>query len=290
MEQIQQMEDNANKGNVDACVYLSYCYYKGSNGVEKKDFEKSAKLCQKALEIDPNNTHSLNLLGYYYEKGLGVKKDYVEAFRCYYKSSKLVDDPQHTYGILSLGNIYEQRIKDWKEAARLYLYAAEQGEVFGYFYLGYLYERGGGGQSEKDEINYMMIELEIDPVIGEDKIKRPKRKALDNSGKVEQNLALAFKYYEMFDQKVENKDIEPFFDAAEKEDLPDEQITLGLMYLKGIGVKQDHSKAYKYLKMASKNNEEGRALFENFVNPDYQHRVLFGHKALSKEEIEQYEK
>jgi TPR repeat protein len=286
MEKIEEFTNKAKGGDVSAMTYLAYSYMKGADGFPK-DKDQCFHWVTEANQAEPSDVYILNLLGYCYERGIGVSKDQVKSFEFYFKSAIFGSG----YGLLALGNRYEERIQDWSHAAECYAAAAKAGEVNGWFFLGYLYERGGGSAKSLDgEINYVMIELALDPVISEEGIKHTRRKLNGKGPILKQDLQKAFECYKMFDSLVSNDDLKPTFDGLADDETGDDCIFLALIHHKGLGVPQDLAKAYQYYKLASTKSERGEKLFTGFCDPDYYHRLLFGQTPLSKETIEKYEK
>jgi hypothetical protein len=86
-------------------------------------------------------------LGFMYEKGNGVTKDYNEAVKWYLKAA----DQGNAYGQCNLGVMYENGkgvTKDYYEAVKWYRKSADQGNAYGQNNLGVMYENGKG--VEKD--------------------------------------------------------------------------------------------------------------------------------------------
>ena len=82
-------------------------------------------------------------LGFAYENGRGVPKDYAEAARWY----RRVADQGVSWAQTRLGEMYEYGHVgpvDYVEATRWYRQAASEGDVFAQTNLGLLYERGLG--------------------------------------------------------------------------------------------------------------------------------------------------
>jgi uncharacterized protein len=101
-----------------------------------------------ALQILPplaeqGNAFAQNALGWMYENGRGVPKDYAQAAAWYRKAA----DRGDAYGQNALGWMYENGRgvpKDYAQAAAWYRKAADQGNVIAQAYLGVAYRQGQG--------------------------------------------------------------------------------------------------------------------------------------------------
>ncbi len=126
----------------DAATILKYGknYCKGWNGFEKNK-HKAFVLYKKIAEL--GNSDGQWRLGYCYELGQGVAKDYGKAVEWYRKSA----EQGSSVGQRRLGACYEfgQGVdKDYGKAAEWYRKSAEQGDSDGQWNLGVCYEFGRG--------------------------------------------------------------------------------------------------------------------------------------------------
>lgn len=107
----------------------------------RKDINESYKWISRAAE--QGDASALNMLGRYYEWGLGVPKNIPKAIEARKKSVDLGNPDAQ----VSLGEMYEQGRgvkRDYKKAAELYKLAADQGNGDGQANLGNLYNLGRG--------------------------------------------------------------------------------------------------------------------------------------------------
>jgi len=98
-------------------------------------------LIQKAAE--EGNVTAIYQMGYFYEHGDGVARDYAEAAKWY----RAAADKGNAEAQASLGNLYEMGEgvpDDWVQAANWYMKAAQQDNQLGMFNLGRAYEYGIG--------------------------------------------------------------------------------------------------------------------------------------------------
>ncbi|EGB11459.1 hypothetical protein AURANDRAFT_21291, partial [Aureococcus anophagefferens] len=122
-------------GDVDAMVFLGELYQYGE-GV-KLDKKKAERLFRMA--VDRGDAVAQNKIGC----SLHSEKKFEEAFRYYALSA----DQGFTEGENNLACCYRygEGTESSKKAAKLYLRAAELGEVYAMVALGALYETGGNG-------------------------------------------------------------------------------------------------------------------------------------------------
>jgi TPR repeat protein len=81
-EYVKLYEKSCNGRFVDACLNLGFIYEAG-DGVAK-DYKKAKKLYQKACEL--NSKEGCKYLAFFYEYGKGVEKDIKKAIYFYQKS------------------------------------------------------------------------------------------------------------------------------------------------------------------------------------------------------------
>jgi uncharacterized protein len=135
----------AEKGDAKAQSYLGWCFDTGQ-GVEK-DYAEAVKWYRKAAE--QNYAPAQSNLGVCYEKGLGVEKDYAEAVRWFRKATaQSYALAQYHLGVhFHYGEGVE---KDYVEAMRWFLKAAEQNHDGSQAFMGVCYAEGKG--VEKDYV------------------------------------------------------------------------------------------------------------------------------------------
>jgi TPR repeat protein len=139
----QEYRAKAEQGDAEAQFNLGFCYDDG-RGVTK-NYGEAVKWYRKAAEQDyaPAQFN----LGYCYANGQGVRKDKAEAVKWFRKAAEQNYAPAQS----NLGYCYDNGRgveKDAEEATRWYRKAAEQGHPEAQSNLGYCYANGQG--VEKD--------------------------------------------------------------------------------------------------------------------------------------------
>jgi tetratricopeptide (TPR) repeat protein len=126
----------AETGDAKAQTYLGFCY---ENGLEvKKDYAEALKWFHKA--VDQNYAEAQRNLGWCYYRGHGVQRDYVEAVKWFQKAA----DQNNLQAQCQLGDCYGDGNgvpKDPVEAIKWYEKAADQNYVPAQFYLSYCYNK-----------------------------------------------------------------------------------------------------------------------------------------------------
>lgn len=138
-ERFADVEKSAARGDAGAQVRLGWMYESGS-GVAR-DYAAAASWYRRAAE--EGNGEGENSLGWLYQNGQGVPQDYGQA-ASWYRKAALQGNSQ---GEADLGWLYETGngvAQDFAEAARWYEKAAIQGNADAQNSLGWLYEHGSG--------------------------------------------------------------------------------------------------------------------------------------------------
>lgn len=113
----------------------------GLFSVKSHLYEGAAKFLRMAAS--QGHARAQFALGYLYENGLGVNKDYHEAMQWY----RLSANQGNASGEIGLGDMYsfgEGTQQDYAEASKWYKLAAKQGNSNGMYQLGQLYAFGKG--------------------------------------------------------------------------------------------------------------------------------------------------
>lgn len=131
-------EEAAQKGYNTANYYLAWLYYQDEESPKDSLLELNYK---KALEYlkkghQKRDYRATNLIGVFYEKGYGVKKDREKAVE-YYKQAYKYD----MFAAHHLGQYYYD-IKEYEKALELYKKARKRGHKGSIVKLGIMYERG----------------------------------------------------------------------------------------------------------------------------------------------------
>lgn len=125
----------------DSYAQSNLCTRYGEGLGVKKDFDEAFRLCRLAAAQD--NPVALSRLGWTYQFGLGVAVDLAEAFRYYERSAKL----GYADGQNNLGYLYEQGwgvARDLQQALYWYGEAAAQGYAWAEWNLGRMHLDGLG--------------------------------------------------------------------------------------------------------------------------------------------------
>jgi TPR repeat protein len=135
----QEYKTKAERGDAEAQFNVGYCYDDG-RGVAK-DFAEAVKWYRKAAE--QNFAPAEFNLGYCYANGQGVRKDKEEAVKWFRKAAEQNYAPAQS----NLGYCYDNGrgvAKDAGEAVKWYRQAAGQGHPEAQLNLGYCYANGQG--------------------------------------------------------------------------------------------------------------------------------------------------
>lgn len=212
--------------------------------------EKNHQLAFKWLDLaaKKGNKDALVNLGYMYENGLGVKKDYKRAMFLYIESAnKGSGDAEYRLGkMYYFGNGVE---KNYKTALTWYQSAAEgSGNKDAMFELGLMYEKGQGFKAERGIAKYWFEEYAkfIAPGMITNKTSKKtkdfyKARAMKLA---EYNIASA-QYFlgclalgEMDDEQAVN-----WIRLSAQQGYHDAQRTLGMMYESGMMVRKNDKQA-----------------------------------------------
>jgi TPR repeat protein len=142
----QEYETKAERGDAEAQFNLGFCYDDG-RGV-KKDYAEAVKWYRKAAE--QNYAPAEFNLGYCYANGQGVRKDKEEAVKWFRRAAEQNYAPAQS----NLGYCYDNGRgveKDAEEAVKWYLKAAEQGHAEAQLNLGCCYANGQGVEQDRVE-------------------------------------------------------------------------------------------------------------------------------------------
>ena len=171
-------------------------------------------------------------IGWAYETGQDVAKDYAKAVTWYERSVKLDLDLAQT----KMGSMYYYGRgveKDYGKAGKWYLQAAGQGDAEAQYYLGYMYYQGQGFARDYQQA-HKWYELAA---------KQNHAGAQFNLGYMYE-IRLVFKY-------INYAEALKWYNEAAMQGNADAQEKLGHMYSKGQGVSKDYVQAYAWAYLAS---------------------------------------
>jgi TPR repeat protein/serine/threonine protein kinase len=210
--------------------------------VEKILILQQAHRYKEALRLlrphaEQGNASGQFILGYYYDNGWGVTKDYIEAVKWYRKAA----EQNHAAAMDSLGDCYFNGTgveKDKAKGVEWYRKAAELGLAGAQWSLGLSYQKGDG--VPKDEAK--AVEWFLKAAEQKDEDAMIELGDCYSFGKgVKQDYTKAFEWY---------------LKAAERGNA-DAQAVLGDCYMEGNGVKQDKAKAIEWYRKAAEQGHEG---------------------------------
>ncbi len=144
----------SDKGYVKAKVKLAECYEMGKGGVER-NVERSFRLLNEALGLEPDDTHALEKLGLAYEYGRGTAPDARRAFSLMKHASDLGNINAKSI----LGAYYMKGLgttRDEKLGVSLFKEAADKDNAVAMFYYAQCLRGGLGGlnANSAQAVNY----------------------------------------------------------------------------------------------------------------------------------------
>ena len=116
-------------------------YELGLKLFDKHEYLEALEYFKKGAEVD--NSDCVCIIGYLYERGLGVEQDHYQAFRYYQSATSL----GNVVASCNLAYFYELGIgvkQDYQKAFELYEFGARAGFARAICNLGYCYEYGHG--------------------------------------------------------------------------------------------------------------------------------------------------
>lgn len=141
LQKAKKLYEQAAKDGYDAgYYYLAWLYYSDKETKDTKfiriDYKEALKYLKKGAQKGHSN--SINLLGLFYEKGYGVKKDIQQAI-AYYKQVA----NYNTYAAFHLGRYYRDN-KEYKKAIKYFEISSRSNKSNALVELGIIYESGLG--------------------------------------------------------------------------------------------------------------------------------------------------
>lgn len=223
----EQLQRNAESGNVQAQYELARCYTEGK-GVSE-DMVKAATWYRKAAE--KGHAKAQFYLGVCYFDGLGVKWNNTTAVEWFRKAAEQGD----AMAQFNLGVCYEKGRgveKDETMAVEWYRKAAEQGDVRGQFNLGICYGYGRGVEKNTRETVKWF------------------RKAA-NQGDSEAQFNVGVCYYKGEGVEKDKAMAVEWFRKAANQDDARAQFILGVCYDDGEGVEKNETMAVEWYRKAA---------------------------------------
>ncbi len=187
----------------------------------------------------PTDPRELSQRGDDFYYGRGVRKSYQEAAKWYREAA----EEGNAYAQYSLGFLYENGqglLRDYTQALKWYRQAAEQGDASAQYSLGFMYENGEGAPKELDEA-----------------VRWYRKAGAQNNTDADSRLAHMYVWGLGLSQDyVEAAKL--YRKAAERGNA-EAQYSLGFMYENGNGVPRDYAEALKwYRKAAAQGNVDAK--------------------------------
>jgi len=239
---IQELENAAKQGDIDACRELGILYYEGNEVAV--DLEKSAYYFSKAAKA--GDCHSMYCMGLNYIGGTGVPQDAEKGFYWFEEAAKKGD----SYAMFELASHYytgDVVKQDYAKALDYYEQAAQHGNIYAMINAAKLYENGHSG--EKD--------IEKARVFFQEGYKKLEEWAIEEDDDLAQEW-LGELYYAgcpLIDVKIDYPQAVVWFEKAAKAGNISALINLGLCYRYGIGTIVDMGKAIELNEKAAAKNE-----------------------------------
>lgn len=248
---IVQLGDDSKAPADQYCMGLSYAY--GLN--HKKDFAKAASWFRKAAE--QNYAPAQSWLGFFHEKGHGVRVDPAEAVKWYRKSA----EQNNADGLFHMGRMYEHGIgvsKDLAQARTYYQKAAAAGARDASLALANLGGAPPPLTPTQDQVNEGVRLYRAKDFAGAAKLFRK----LADQGHPRGQYLIAYQYERGEGVRQSNDEAIRWYRKSAEQGYAEAQNYLGQVYENGIGVKEDWAEAVRWIrKSAEQGNAEGQFLF-----------------------------
>ena len=179
IEAVKWYRKSANQNNAEAQYRLGLCFMNGK-GIQKNVIEAGKLFCKAGEQGQKGALNELENIGYNYQHGIDVEKDYATALKYYEKSGSSIvakyiyggkidniEEFKYWYKAAYQGNAYAQYNigayyywgivveKDFEIAVNWYKKAAVQGHVLAQYYLGWCLAMGKGiEKNEREAINW----------------------------------------------------------------------------------------------------------------------------------------
>lgn len=279
VEAVKWFEKAAAQGHADACYYLGLSYESGI-GVEADDL-MSLKYYQKAAGLGSARAQSKMGSVFFWDdyEQYGIKQDYASAAEWYQKAADQgYADAQFWLAVIySNGKGVEQ---DCREAVRWFKKASEQGVDAAGYQLGSIFEIGCGKVAQDHEmalqwyrkaadqgnfkarqaiknlnIDYSNPESVLEAAEQQNTEAQYRLAMMYATGKgVEKNGEEAVKWFfrsAIGGNKKSQAFLAAYYEFAASQGDPDAQYILGILHMKGLGVRQDPMEAFKWFKKAA---------------------------------------
>ena len=227
---------------------------------DEKDYGRARHLWQPLAEAG-NATAQISL-GVLYSNGHGVKRDYAKA-RAWYEKAAAQDDKaaQFYLGLLYYGGKGVKQ--DYAKARAWWEKSAELGDINAQFWLGLLYEEGKGGARDLAKARQWYEKAAAQG----NKDAEEALQRLQNSGKQSPEYTTAVdadavlrEAGKAFDEKDYGRARHLWQPLAEAGNAT-AQISLGVLYSNGHGVKRDYAKARAWYEKAAAQDDKAAQFY-----------------------------
>ena len=232
------------KAEIKRIADLAEDYYNGSNG-KSKDYEQA--VAHYLIAAESGHANSQYSLGWCYEHGQGVEKSVQEAEKWYRKAAEQRETKAKKRLARMLGTCYffgeNGKSKDYGEAVVHLSIAAEAGDAYSQYLLGFCHEKGQG------------VEQSL-RVAAKWYIKAAEQGEKNAKERLENAKQLGNDYYDGSNGKSKNyeKAVEYYRLAAEAGDAY-AQYSLGWCFEKGQGIEQSVTGAVIWYRKAAEQGE-----------------------------------
>ena len=231
------LEQEAQKDNPEALMYLATLYLQGTRGYHK-DEKKAEELSQRGSQFaDTGNPAAQCCRGRCYYYGWGVSKSLTEAVKWY----RLAAEQGYAPGQTFLGARYadgEGVREDKAEAVEWYRKAAEQGDALGQQSLGTCYCNGTGVRKDDEE-----------------SVRWHRKAAEQGHAQAQYSLGLHYASGEGVDKNPWRA--AEWYSKAAEQGLADAQCNLGACYYDGEGVLTNPAEAVNWCRLAADQGNAG---------------------------------
>lgn len=204
-----------------------------------KDYQEAVNWFVEAAR--QGNANALLHLSSMYIEGLGVKRDYAKGKKYRVMAAEKGDvESQISTGVSYLfGNLAFE--KDYAEAMKWFQKAAAQNHPKGLYYVGYMYARGYGVQTDDEEAcRWYRKSAELGWYVAQYHLGWQYEKGIG----VKKDYVEAARWY----RKAAEQDCHNHVTSREAHDA---QVKLGELYEKGLGVEKNIEEAVKWYQMAA---------------------------------------
>ena len=251
-------EEAALKARIKSIVDLADDYYYGRNG-KSKDYVEAAAHYRKAA--DAGHAYAQYSIGWCYEKGQGVEKSVPKAGEWYRKAVEQgnANAKERMETLKKLGDDYyygrNDKSKNYEKAAECFRIAADMGDAYSQYSIGWCYEKGQGvKESVPDAVKWYRMAKDNGEKNAKERLENAKQLGLD--------------YYFARNGKTEDfkKAVVHLRLAAENGDAHS-QYALGWCYEKGQGISRSVSEAKSwYRKAAAQGHKHAKECLERLGN------------------------